>query len=122
MDSITDRRIVVDGITYDVFVVPDEDARITDYDPEVYDDADRAAYRDTWEYVGVIVRPVFDGDPVEAAEISLWAVEYGTSPGFSQDQDMEYYLSSHPVPDMITEVRGRLAGIAEQITRALAGK
>jgi hypothetical protein len=92
-----------------------------------------AHQRGDWEYVGVIVAPVINGTTVEAAQGSLWGVEYGTLPptsaaGIPRDDprwgpddagvtiDREYITSVHPVPEMIPEVRGNLGKLGSEIT------
>lgn len=115
LDSWTTEQ---DGITYQVALYADDDSN---QDPagcsDNYEAADLDAHkRGDWEFVGVVVTPLVDGQTVEAAQDSLWGVEYGSNPGRWLDEqgretvvDREYITNVHPVPEMIPEVRGNLA-------------
>lgn len=128
MDIIEERTITRDGIAYRVMVVPDYDSSTADAD--CYSPSDVAAFeRGEWQYVGVIVRPVIDGTEVDAAEDSLWSVEYGTMPAetepFQGGQHaetvigMDEIVNVHPVPDMLGEVLSRLRLLHDHIGEAL---
>ena len=119
MQVIDQRTITVDGIEYSVTITPDDD--ITEPDGDCYDDADRATFGDTWSYVGVIVTPVIGGQEISAAADSLWRVEYGSAPGWDREQDMDYYLTVHPVPNMISEARAELRKFRDSFAAELAG-
>lgn len=125
-EIIEETTIKRDGITYRVMVVPDEDASIDDAD--CYTDGDKATYAaGDWQFVGVIVRPVIDGTEFSDAEDSLWSVQYGTNPEWDHELlpggtvGMAYIVDTHPVPDMIGEVRANLERLGRLIGGALAG-
>jgi hypothetical protein len=118
MEILDQRRITDRGISYDVIITPDSD--MTEPDGDCYTPEDRAAYGDTWSYVGVTVRPVVNGIDTATAGDSLWAVEHGTSPGWGRAHGMDYYLTVHPVPDMIREVRANLAKLRSELIAAWA--
>ena len=125
MELIDERTITMGGIAYRVMIVPDEDASIRDADD--YSDGDRATYAaGEWSFVGVIVRPVVDGQEISDAEDSLWSVQYGTNPEWEHELapggtvGMDYITGVYPVPDMIAEVHGNLVRIRDAIAAALA--
>ncbi len=131
MDIIEETTIERDGITYRVILAPDSGS--SPDDSECYSDAAKAAFRaGEWEYIGIIVRPVIDGQGVGDAEDSLWGVEYGTLPGHVNEGagddelthdpvriDMRSLVESYPVPGMVSEARGNLAKVAGSL-RSLA--
>jgi hypothetical protein len=129
MDIIDETTITRDGITYRVMVTPDYDSSPDDAD--CYSDSDKEAFkRGDWQYVGVIVRPVIAGQEFDAAEDSLWAVEYGHMPAEAEEYQggmhpettirLDEIVNTHPVPDMISEVRAHLAQLRDSIPGDLA--
>lgn len=95
MDRIDQREIRHAGRSLTVVIVPDGDARPTDY--ECYTGEDLAAWsRGDWQYVGVLI---MDGDTELDA---LWAVEYGSMP--TGELGLDHIVGTHPVPDMLSEV------------------
>ena len=124
MDIIDKATIECDGITYSVMLVPDYDASPDDADS--YSASDKAAFAaGEWSYVGVIVRPVIDGNELREAEDSLWGVEYGFMPAETEPHEggqheditigMDYITGTHPVPDMISEVRANLRHMRDNL-------
>lgn len=131
MDLIEERTITRDGISYRVMISPDCDSSPDDAD--CYSASDKAAFkRGDWQYVGVIVRPVIDGQEIDGAEDSLWSVEFGDMPAETEPfrggqhsgwhVGMDEIVNTHPVPDMISEVRGQLEKLGKLISGALKGK
>jgi len=112
LDSTTIER---DGIRYRVSIHRDEDS--SPQDDEGLSPSDKKAFRDgLWRYVGVVVTPEL-GTQIDASGMhdSIWGVQYGVLPAETSEWqggkhgeiviDMDYIVNTHPVPDMIGEVR-----------------
>ena len=119
MDTIDSWTTEQDGITYRIRLVDDQDANMDAAGQgDCYSPSDLAAHAaGDWTFVGVIVTPEVDGRPVEAAEDSLWSVEYGTMPAETEPHEGGQHgetvidrerIESYPVPDLISEARGNL--------------
>lgn len=82
MDIIDRKDLgVVDGFKLEAVIVPDFDA--SPMEAECYSPADVEAWKnDSWSYVGTIVTASREG--VELGSASLWASEYGWSPGWDR--------------------------------------
>ncbi|WP_431911669.1 hypothetical protein [Nonomuraea jabiensis] len=116
---IETRAIVKDDITYQVRVEEDWDSK--PFDADCYSDADIEAWRrDEWHYVGVIVTPVVAGIPIDAAEDSLWGVEWGQLPDLDRYLGMDQICNVHPVPEMLDGVRDKLKRFAPDLIEALS--
>ena len=141
IDSKTVPDPEVTGLSYRIDIDPDYDS--TPDDADCYTDSQKAAWSDgEWRYVGYTVTPVIDGDPIGSASDSLSGVEYGwflltdeddnvigrvdldglepnrpdqALPGYAPEPDATFPGLSYPVPDMIREVRARLAALAAQL-------
>ncbi|HEX9355650.1 MAG TPA: hypothetical protein VF933_17760 [Streptosporangiaceae bacterium] len=112
LDSTTIER---DGIRYRVSIYRDEDS--SPEDDEGLSPSDKKAFRDgLWRYVGVVVTPEL-GTQIDASGMhdSIWRVQYGVLPAETSEWQggkhgeivigMDYIVNTHPVPDMIGEVR-----------------
>lgn len=106
-----------DVVRFRIDIDPDNEltAPFGDYLPH---DAALFGQPDGWHYVGVTVTPIVAGEEIESCADSLWAVEYGQGDGWSAEVDD--LVNTHPVPDMLGEVRSRLRDLAKQITDALS--
>jgi hypothetical protein len=94
MERIDQRDITHEGRTLTVVIVPDLDTSPTDYDEDPYSSEDITAWgMSQWSFVGVLI---MEGDTELDA---LWAVEYGALDTVTID--MDYIISTHPVPDML---------------------
>lgn len=112
------------GLSYRIDIEPDYDG--SPHDAECYTTLQIAAWeRDEWSYVGVIITPLIAGMELDMCSDSLWGLEYGNFPlvdehGTEQgrrriglDAFVDGYTKDghpgYPVPDMISQVHGRLA-------------
>lgn len=114
-----------DGIKYHVALYADYDSTPTDAD--CYSPSDVEAYnRGDWQYVGVVLTPDLPGIAGADLHDSLWAVEYGDMPAetepFQGGQHeawhvgMDEIVNTHPVPDMIAEVRANMRKLRDTLS------
>ena len=112
IDSRTIQDAAVSGLAYSVEIVDDSD--MSDVEGDGCTPRQISAFRrGDWQYVGVLVTPVIDGDPIETARVSLWGVEYGDYLLTDEHDNevgrrwlgMDEIINEHPVPEMLDEVK-----------------
>lgn len=124
MNTIIETRTIKDpkiaGLSYRIDIVPDYDADSPAdllYPEGSYTQKQVDAWeRDEWSYVGVIVTPKIADMDLDRFADSLWCVEYGYYL-LTDDQDnetgrtwlgMDEFIKTHPVPDMLEQVKAQL--------------
>jgi hypothetical protein len=111
IDQITIADKDVSGLTYKVSIVNDYD--LTSPEGDGFTEKQVKAFSDDqWYYVGVMITPLINGDPIEMANQSLWGVEYGHYPATDEDDNLIEWLwldvdtiRESVVPDLIDEAR-----------------
>lgn len=119
--SYDDYHVVTisDHESYKIEMPFDQDATINDLEGESYSDGDKEAWsNDQWYYVGVIVTPLHvpEHKGWDLSD-SLWGLEFGfplNPPQVIGNRthhytDATYLICHYPVPDMIAEVRSKVA-------------
>jgi hypothetical protein len=102
------------GSRYGFQVVVSYDAGTRPEHSDCYSAADVVGWKqDQWQYVVFTVTPFLPGITFDGAAQVLGGVEWGFLGG--RWLDKEYAMSSHPVPDMMTEA----AAAADEIRRKL---
>lgn len=119
IDTRTIQDLTVPGLSYRVDITPDDDTD-PQTDGDWADEEDIAAWHeDEWRYVGVILTPIIAGiGELPGMRDSLWAVTYNVMPQVVADLD--YVVATHPVPDMIKDLRSRLHDALAPVARVLA--
>lgn len=107
----------IEGLRFRVDVTTDPNT--TPADKGVYDKPTLDAYEaDLWEYVDVLVVPLYKDTEIRECCASMGGVESGYLRAGAQRIGKDD-LADYPVPDLIDEAMGRLRGAA--LESAIAG-
>ena len=122
----------IPGLSYRIEVFEDPDAgspaeQYGLYPESCYTQAQQDAHdRGDWMFAGVVVTPLVGGLEIDGAADSLWGVEFGHYT-LTDDEDrvqgttdigLDEIVKTHPVPDMLDEVRAGLRKHLEPVSAA----